>query len=244
MAASVVSVMTCGPMTHSCHAGKHAPGGVRRRIVVRQERSKRVRERRVRCRAVRRGFRQASKDHGGQSWMNVRADKTRRFRGLGRHAREQLPKVARVERRLSREQVVQRGANRVDVGAHVERLAAQLFGRSKLRRALEPPAFELVVHVARQRRNRQAEVADLDGPIAVDETVRWLDVAVQDARGLGSVQSSDDVENGRDRVRLGKRTLRGDAILQRSSRQQLHRDHGHARDLLAAEDVDRVRVTD
>ena len=41
-----------------------------------------------------------------------------------------------------------------------------------------------------------------------------------------------------------QRAVRRHAILQRAARQQLHRDHRHAGDLFAAEDVDRVWMTD
>ena len=42
----------------------------------------------------------------------------------------------------------------------------------------------------------------------------------------------------------GQRAVFDDAVLQRAARQQLHRDDRHAGDLVAAEDVDRVWMTD
>ena len=100
------------------------------------------------------------------------------------------------------------------------------------------------MNVARQRRDRQTEVADLHRAVAVHEAVRRLDVAVQDARGLRGVEPADDVEHRGDRHGRRQRTLGGDAILQRAAGQQLHRDDRHAGDLLAAEDVDGVRMAD
>ena len=95
-----------------------------------------------------------------------------------------------------------------------------------------------------QRRHGQAEVTDLDGTVVIHETVRWLDIAVKNAGGLRRVQAADDVEHGCHRLRRGQWPVCDDAVLQGAVRQQLHRDDRHAGDLVTAEDVDRVWMTD
>ena len=100
------------------------------------------------------------------------------------------------------------------------------------------------MNVTRQCRDRQTEVANLDRAVAVHEAVRRLDVAVQNAGGLRGVEPADDVEYRGHRHCRRQGTLGGDAILQRAAGQQLHRDDRDAGDLLAAEDVDGVRMAD
>jgi hypothetical protein len=67
---------------------------------------------------------------------------------------------------------------------------------------------------------------------------------VQDAGGLRRIESADDVEDRGDGYCWRQRPFGGDAILQRAAWQQLHRDDWSTGDLLAAEDVDRVRMAD
>jgi hypothetical protein len=50
--------------------------------------------------------------------------------------------------------------------------------------------------IARQRRNRQAEVADFHDAVTIDETVRRLDVAMQNAGGSRGVEAADQIGMG------------------------------------------------
>ena len=200
-------------------------------------------QRRIGRGALRGSLGETSQDDRREAGWNLPPQHARRRRRLGVHALDQLLQVAGLERRLTGEQIVERGAHGVDIRAHVERLAPELFGRGELRRALEA-GRELLMDVARQRRDRQPEVADLDRAVAVHEAVRGLDVAVQDAGGLRRIEPADDVEHRRHRHRRRQGAFGGHPILQRAARQQLHRDHGNAGNLLAAEDVDRVGMTD
>ena len=115
---------------------------------------------------------------------HARLQRARRARDLGGDPRQERHQISAVERRLPGEEVVERRPHGVDVRAHVQRLTPELLGRGKLRRPSERAALRELRHVAGHRRNRQPEVADLHCAVAVDETVRGLDVAVQDAAGL------------------------------------------------------------
>ena len=203
-----------------------------------------IRQLGVRLRPSGGSLRETAQHDGRESARNVTPKHTRRWRLLGRDLRDELTEVRRVERRPSRQEVVERRADGVDVGANVERLASQLLRRRELRRALEAGRRELVPHVACQRGDGQSEVTNLDGAVRVDEAIRRLDVAVENPRRLRRVEAADDVEHGRYGGGWRHRPLGRDAILQRAAGEQLHRDRGRAAHFFAAEDVDRVRVAD
>ena len=228
----------------SISAGGEAGPGPRRNVGLWQKRAKRISQGRVGSRSIAGRLRQASQDDSRKPARNLGTDGARRLRRLRRDAREQLADVRSIERRLPGQQVVQRRADGVDVRAYVERFAAQLFGRRKLRRPLESGGGQILMDVAGQRRHGQAEVTDLDAAVVIHETVRRLDVAVKNAGSLRRVQAADDVEHGCRRLFGGQWPVCDDAVLQCAARQQLHRDDGHAGDFVTAEDVDRMWMTD
>src|SRR5262245_31330962 len=145
------------------------------------KRTQRVGELSVRCWTVRGTLREATNDDGGETGGDRRTKPSRRDRRLGGDLRDQRLEIARLERRLTGQQPVHRRADGVNVSSHVERLATELLGRGELRSALESFGVELVAHVARQRRNRKAEIADLHRAVEIREAVRWLDVAMENA---------------------------------------------------------------
>ena len=170
----------------------------------------------IRGRAGRWRLGQALQDDRRQARQNLRADESRRLRRLGCDLREEILQVVCVKRRLSGQQVAQRRADGVDVGAYIERFPAQLFGRRKLRRALEAAGGDVVPHVPRERRDRQAEVFDLHGPFAGLEAVRWLDAAGAGCQPRGrrpTRRRSDERRHGmagpRGMMALGSRCLTG-----------------------------------
>ena len=59
---------------------------------------------------------------------------------------------------------------------------------------------------------------------------------------MSGFESGNDLENRINRLDWGERPVFLDPVLQRPARQQLHRDHGDSRDVLAAIDVDDVRM--
>ena len=156
-----------------------------------------IRQLGVRLRPSGGSLRKAAQHDGCESARNVTPKHTWRQRLLGGDLRDELTIVRRVERRPSRQEVVERRADGVDVGADVERLASQLLRRRELRRALEAGRRELVPHVACQRGDGESEVTNLDGAVRVDEAIRRLDVAVENSRCLRRVEAADDVEHGR-----------------------------------------------
>jgi hypothetical protein len=87
------------------------------------------------------------------------------------------------------------------------------------------------------------EIADANAALVVEETVGWFDVAVDDAEALARLESIDQVQHVVDGL-LGRKSALFQAIGERASRHQLHRDHGHAVELFGGEDVDTARVTD
>ena len=87
------------------------------------------------------------------------------------------------------QQFVGDDADRIEVGMRVDFGAEKLFGRHVMRRA---------EHVADLRQvgrldARDAEVADLDAAVAVDEDIRRLDVAVHDAFGVGMADAVEQL---------------------------------------------------
>ena len=81
-------------------------------------------------------LRETLQDHRGQRPRNLRPHLSRRDRRFGRDARDERHQVAIVKWRSTCQQVVQRCPNRVDVRAHIQRLATQLFRRCELWRRL------------------------------------------------------------------------------------------------------------
>ena len=92
--------------------------------------------------------------------------------GSDKRTGEQRAQRLRLEGRVARQQIVESGADRIDVGANVERVPSQLFRRCELRRGADDPGFGQRAGALRESRDRQAEIADLDGPIEGNETVR------------------------------------------------------------------------
>ena len=71
-----------------------------------------------------------------------------------------------------------------------------------------------VVHVARECRDRQAEVADFHGAFPVDKTVRRLDIPMQHAGRLRGIQPADDVHYRSNGLFRRHRTVGSHALFQ------------------------------
>ena len=175
-------------------------------------------------------------------------------RELGRHAGDELARAAcggavdrgahhlvgavlRVVRRLAREQVVERRAERVDIAALVDRRAAQLLGRHEAGRAEHDAGagLDVVVVVIDERPSGSPRVGVLVGladhlreaPVdhdglaeLADEDVRRLDVAMDDAalvRVRDRVRRGDDVRNEREPLARASRRA-ADQLLERAAR--------------------------
>ena len=120
------------------------------------------------------------------------------------------------ERALARDHLEQHDADRVDVGARVDRPAAdRLLGRHVVRRADDDVGLRgVAADVAAQAREAEVEDADViaGAQLLADHDVRRLDVAVDDALRV-RVR-----EPGRDLARQPERALRPRAAPGRSAR--------------------------
>ena len=129
------------------------------------------------------------------------------------------------ERRLSRQEEVKGAAQTVDIGPHVDRVAVErLFGREVVGRSQH---FFIMATGDRRivpliKKPHQSQVEHLDRAPVVQQQVGWFDVAVNQIRLVGLVQplgGLPDVFRGRDRR---QRSLTGDNVLQRPTRDVLH----------------------
>ena len=129
--------------------------------------------------------REASRHDGLDRDGDVAAHRAQRGRRRGQAGQRRLHVVAAAERRSAGEHLEQEEAERVDVGAGVDRLRLHLLGREVPRGADDRAGSR---QVAPALGLRDAEVGDLDGPDVGDEHVRGLDVAMDDAVAVRMVE--------------------------------------------------------
>ena len=114
--------------------------------------------------------------------------------------------LARVggERRVPRQTLEENAAERVHVGARVDRIAEELLGTHVLGRADHEPALRQRVFLRIVHRLGDAEVDDLGDlfarAIARDDDVVGLEIAVDDAELVRGVQSVGDLAREVDRA--------------------------------------------
>ena len=124
------------------------------------------------------------------------------------------------DKRLSpRQQQVQHGPHREDVGALVNRDATGLFWRHEVGSPDDVPAGG---HV-RAGQPRDAEIQDLDATIRLQEQVAWLDVPVADSRRARHGQTVADFEHEADLL-FDRQWPSLEPLGQRLPLQQLHDD--------------------
>ena len=162
-----------------------------------------------------------------------------------------------VERAAAGEHLVEHDAEREDVGAVIDGLAAHLLGRHVAHRAEHRARARQRTRMGEQGRlglNRgarlgqlgEAEVEDLDAAVARDEDVVRLQVAVDDALLVRGGQAPGDLAGVVDGLPMRQR--RGaDARAQRIALEQLGDDVGRAvvgADVVHAEDVGVIERAD
>ena len=149
-----------------------------------------------------------------------------------------LDRCVAVERQRPGDQLVEHDAERVEIRALVDVRAARLLGREVLRGADDRSRLR---HL-RRAGARDAEVGHLDPPLAVDEDVVRLDVAVDEVLAVRDAQCGEDLARVVDRDRDRRGAAGGDQLLQAAPVEVLHRDVVGALGLPAVEDRDDVRV--
>src|SRR5436190_2787467 len=133
---------------------------------------------------------QHAEDEGGEIVADVRVMDLRRHRLFDDVLVEKILVAGAAERRPAGDQLVGRGAEAIDVGPAVERLAADLFGRHVAARAcrLALATKQLAQEARFLDALRQSEVNDAHFAGAVDKNVVGLDVAVDPALGIHESQ--------------------------------------------------------
>jgi len=156
----------------------------------------------------------------------VVANAAQRGGGLEEHLREDGELTA-AERRVSGETAEHDRAERVDVGARVDRPPAHLLGRHVRGRPDEHAGGgDLGGHGSA----RDAEVEQLDGvePVADEEQVRGLQVAVDDAAGVRGCERVGDAARDRERLGDAEGPVIAEALRQVPAVQPLHRQVARA----------------
>ena len=169
---------------------------------------------------------------------DVRALRRERLRRRREVLHRDLHRAVAGERDRAREHLVEDDAERVQVGRLVDLRAARLLRREVLRGADDRA---LLGHLARAGA-RDAEVRDLQVPLAVDEHVVRLDVAVDEAVPVREPQRREDLPRVVDGDRHGRRPALEDQLLERLAVEVLHRDVVRPLGLAAVVDRDDVRV--
>ena len=130
----------------------------------------------------------------------------------------QLERVCALERQLSREHPVEDHAEGVDVARRPGGLAGCLLGRDVRGRSEHRPGFG-------QRRAiadlRDPEVGDLRPALVVEEDVRGLEVAVDEAARVGLREPGGDLGSDLERLLVRQRSSREQPVFERSARQVL-----------------------
>ncbi len=114
-------------------------------------------------------------------------------RRLGQVRPQRASSPSRLNGHLAGERVEEQAAERVDVRARVDALAADLLGRDVVERA--DPVAGLRAAGDRQRVLREPEVRQVDVVVGGQQDVRGLDVAVHEAGGVRLVQRRADLRD-------------------------------------------------
>jgi len=167
-----------------------------------------------------------------------------RFRVLVDGVGDDLHRVLSLEGCTAGEESVKRRPHGVDVGAHIQFIAAKLFRRRVRRCAHDGAGGRGIGVFLRQSGHREAEVTDLHRTVRANETVGGLDVAVQHPARKGGLQAGDDVEDCVDRLGHRERAAFLELVVQSAASGNLHCNHRDTFDLLGTVDVEAVRMVD
>jgi hypothetical protein len=138
------------------------------------------------------------------------------------------------------EELVHHGADREDVGALVDPLAPDLLGRHVVRRAHDRPRLG---HLGGAEPG-QAEVHDLHRARGQQVDVRGLEVAVDDALGVGVGEAVADLLDHRELVLEPREGPARDDVLEVRALEQLHHEIDEPLLFVELEDGDDVAVVE
>ncbi len=163
-----------------------------------------------------------------------------RFRLVLQERPHDLACVLAFERRVTGQQSIRRGAERVEVGAVVDFLAARLLRRHEVRCAEHLPVGRLRFFGLDVR--RQTEVGDFRLTDVILHQVRGLQIAVHDPLRLGEHESGSGVAQDREHFVDGQTPGFRDAVLERAALHELHGEEVRALVLADVVDRDDVRM--
>ena len=175
-----------------------------------------------------------------QLGRDVRTQLRRRLRRGREVLHRYLDRRLAVEGRLSRQELVEDDAERVEIRARIDLAAARLLGREVLRR---PHDRARLGHLARPGA-RDPEVRHLHAALAVDEDVVRLDVAVDDAMPVREAERGEDLARVLDRDVDRSGAAADDQLLEGAAVEELHRDVVRVLRVAAVVDRDDVRVVE
>lgn len=154
--------------------------------------------------------------------MHVPADRPRRRRLRLEHASHDVHLRLALERRAAREHLVERGAEGVDVGQGGDaRRAALRLLRAHVRGRPDGGAAHRERHGTREVPG-EPEVAEERAPLAVEQDVGRLHVAVHHPRRMGERQRPRQLRRDPRRLAARKRPLLRDALPQRAPLDEIH----------------------
>jgi hypothetical protein len=187
--------------------------------------------------AVFRGFCQGAEHDLVELGRNLGPDLGGRLRQLVQVLHGDLDRGVTAEGHLAGQHLVEHDPDGVEIRRRGHRRAAGLLGREVLRSPHDRPGLR---HL-RGARPGDPEVGDLE-PLATDEDVVRLDVAVDDPVTVREAERVENLERVRDRLRDGERAAGEDELLEAAALDHLHGDVVRALCFAAVVDRDDVRV--
>src|SRR5205814_7144614 len=136
-------------------------------------------------------------DRGGDAWRNVAADVEQVWRALVHVLHRDDDEAFAGERNVTGQQLVQHGAERVDVAVRVDTVAGRLLRGDVVRRPQHRAGLGHAVDVDRAG---DAEVRHLGPAVAVQKHVLRLDVTVHEAVLMSERDPSLDLIRDLDRL--------------------------------------------
>ena len=194
---------------------------------------------------------EAARDDGVELRRQRRAQRRGGLGVVAQDGGDDLRRGAAAERPLAGGHLVEHHAEREDVGAHVGRLPLDLLRRHVGDRAEQRPGADdrqrlrraLVDRRLRRAHGGDAEVDHLRPAVVGDDDVARLEVAVDDAVGVGRAERVGE-RHGEVEQRADRQAGLGDHRVERAAADELHHQQPPAVGVLDAVQADDVRVVE